>query len=446
MNPLNSSSRLQSESRSIYNRVFWMSYLANISLVTANALTFRFAELIAFFGGTEQLAGVVVSTGMIGAVIARLFLGQALDRHGTRKLWALSSMLFIAGCSAFVLCDRISPLIFAARIAFATGLAGMFTSSIVHIQKQVPPHRRTEAIGNLGSSGFLGMIIGTHVADWISRSLPPGRPQFEAWFGGATVLGIVYLALVLVLTRHDVHCRPKRTPAAHRLIFRFWPGPVTLVAVMMGIGFAVTTVFLTRFATARNLSGIGVYFTGYAISAFTFRVAARNWSTTIGPHRMILMGLTGHCIGLTLLPFVNADWHFLIPATACGFGHAILFPAVVSLGSGRFPRRYRGTGTTIVLGFTEIGFLVSAPILGLLIDRFSFSTMFFAAAFTTFVVGVVYARVSARSVNPERGLVKSTASPKSIALQSDDDECQIVEPEPANAPANIVLHSIGRSV
>ena len=40
-------------------------------------------------------------------------------------------------------------------------LAGMFTCSIVHIQNQVPAERRTEVIGNLGSSGFLGMIVGS---------------------------------------------------------------------------------------------------------------------------------------------------------------------------------------------------------------------------------------------------------------------------------------------
>ena len=77
----------------VYTRVFWLSYTANCALVIANALTFRFAELVAFLGGSEQLAGAIVSTGILGAVIVRLFLGQAIDRHGTRKLWILNSVL-----------------------------------------------------------------------------------------------------------------------------------------------------------------------------------------------------------------------------------------------------------------------------------------------------------------------------------------------------------------
>ncbi|NQY86066.1 MAG: hypothetical protein HRT34_15070, partial [Alcanivorax sp.] len=44
----------------VYNRVFWFAYAANIVMVGANALTFRFAELIAFLGGTELTTGEII--------------------------------------------------------------------------------------------------------------------------------------------------------------------------------------------------------------------------------------------------------------------------------------------------------------------------------------------------------------------------------------------------
>ena len=49
--------------RSIYHGAFWLAYLANVLLVCANSLTFRFAEFIAAVGGTEVLSGQIVSTG-----------------------------------------------------------------------------------------------------------------------------------------------------------------------------------------------------------------------------------------------------------------------------------------------------------------------------------------------------------------------------------------------
>src|SRR5262249_31208563 len=156
---------------------------------------------------------------------------------------------------------------------------------------------------------------------------------------------------------------------------------IVLVAMMMGLAFTVMSVFLTRFATSIGLRSIGTFFIGYAAAAFAFRVATRNWSSTMGRHRMVLLGLLGVGCGQVLFLLVSAEWLLLIPVFSGGLGHALLFPAVVSLGAGAFPRHYRGSGTTLVLGFSEIGTVLSAPILGTIIDSMGpagFSAMFLA--------------------------------------------------------------------
>jgi len=213
------------------------------------------------------------------------------------------------------------------------------------------------------------------------------------------------------------------TPPVHRLIFRYWPGNVVLVAMMMGISLTVTTIFLTRFATRLGMiNGVGTFFTAYALTAFLFRVQTATWSRTIGRHRMIWLGLAGHCLGHGILPFVTQEWHFLIPAVACGFGHALLFPAVVSLGAGAFPKEYRGSGTTITLGFVELGSALSAPVLGWVIDqggRFGFTRMYWISSATAFAIGVIYALS-----NPAVDVEKEVPSPH-----------QSREPEPSTAMA-----------
>jgi MFS family permease len=381
----------------VYNKIFWLSYIANVSLVTAVALTFRFAELVAYLGGTEQIAGTIVSIAVLGALVVRLFLGQAIDHYGTRKLWITSSLMFVASCSLFLICTQLTWMIYAARMGFAIGVAGMFTSSVVHIQKQVPAHQRTEIIGSLGSSGFIGMIVGSQLGDWIFHAFPDGPPQFLALFGGTVVLSLFYLGMVIYLTRRDGHIRPRHTFPAHQLLFRYWPGNVVLAAIMMGVGLSVTTVFLTRYATSMQMkNAIGTFFTGYAISAFICRVSTRHWSRTYGRHRMILIGLSGHALGHCLLPLVSFEWQFLIPAAACGLGHALLFPAVISKGAGAFPRQFRGSGTTLVMGFIDLGTVVSAPILGTIIDLFGFTQLFLTSATTIVAIAVIYGLTTAR--------------------------------------------------
>jgi MFS family permease len=366
----------------------------------ANALTFRFAEFVSWLGGNQETAGMIVSVGIFGALLVRLVLGQGIDNYGTRRLWILGCVVYITSSSLFLGLFHLGWPIYVARLGFAAGIATMFTCSMVHIQNQVPASRRTEVIGNLGSSGFVGMILGSQMGDWIFRITPEGHTRFLVLFGGTVLLGLVYFGLVFTLTRGDVHRRMFRTPGVHRLLFRYWPGNVVLVAIMMGISLTVTTVFLTRYATTLGLvNGVGTFFTGYAVMAFLFRVQTATWTRTIGRHRMIWLGLAGHCFGHGVLPFVTREWHFLIPAVACGFGHALLFPAVVSLGAGAFPKEYRGSGTTITLGFIELGSAVSAPILGWIIDQdggLGFTRMFCFTSALAFAIGLTYALTNPR--------------------------------------------------
>jgi len=389
-------------SNSIYNRTFWLCYFANSLLVTGNALTFRFANFVEFLHGNEQTTGIIVGLGLTAALLFRLRLGSDIDHFGTRRIWLGSSILFLIGCLLLVTVQSLDWQIFAARIAFAVGIAGMFTSAIVFIQNQAPPERRTEIIGNLGSSGFIGMIAGSLLADLIMNTVPESHWRYTLLFGACGLLGVCYLGLVMVVTRQAVHRRPRKTPALLKLMTCHWPGPVLLVAVMMGVGMAVTTVFLTKYVKVKGFIGIGPFFFSYAVSAFLFRVMSRNWSRTVGRHRMILLGLCGNAVGYLLLSFVTASWQLTIPAVACGFGHALLFPAVVSLGAGSFPIEFRGLGTTLILGFCELGCAIFAPVLGTIIDHAGFQMMYTIATISAVTVAVIYQLTAARQRDTEQ--------------------------------------------
>ena len=405
------------EDSQIYGLNFWLAYVANVCLVCANSLTFHFADFVASLGGTEATSGQIVSAGLVAAVGMRFVLGQGLDHFGARRVWLMSSLLYISAGLLFLSLTTLSPVLWLARIGYQVGMAGMFSSSMVHIQNQVPTHRRTEVIGSLGSSGFLGTILGTQLSDWCFVALKPTGWQFTAMFAGAATLGFLHAVVVLGLTRHDAHERPDVTPGGWKLLMRYWPGNVVWVASAMGTSFSVTTVFLTRFATSLGFSGIGTFFLAYSITAFSCRWLLREWSLTGGRHRMILWGLGAQTLGLWSFCGVAREWHFLVPALLCGFGHALLFPAVVSLGAGKFPVQFRGSGTTLVLGFIEMGTIFSAPLLGFTADYTKdrwilppgteFAPMFVLSGLVAGAVGLLYAATTARRPDREMREVAS---------------------------------------
>lgn len=378
----------------LYGRTFWLAYLANSLLVMGNALTFRFAELVSFLGGTESIAGDIVAFGTAVAVVIRLSMSHVLDHYGTRRMWPICALMYIGGSILFLNATELSWVLYAARAAFFVGLTGMFACSMTHIQNHVPTDRRTEVIGNLGSSGFVGMILGSNLSDWILDAIPDGRFRFIVLFGGSALIGSLYLILIILLTQDHSHEFQSPIPPAFRLMVRFWPGTVVVAAMVMGLGVTATQTFLTRFATSQKMEGIGLFFTGYAMSAFVFRLLVQNWSRTIGRHWMLVRGLLGHTAGHAMLAYVTSSWQLIPASLLCGFGHALLFPAVVSLGAGAFPKECRGTGTAIILGFADFGSLIFAPILGRIIVHSGFRTMYLTSSGIAFAVALGYLLVA----------------------------------------------------
>ncbi len=385
--------------------VFVLSYIANLLLVTANALTFVFADWVAWLAqhGTtgvayqEELPGRIIQYGILAAICVRMFLGQSIDRFGVRRVWALMASLAFTGISIFATLTTVSPLLVLGRILFATGLAGMFTCSTFHIQSCVPEFRRTEFIALLGSSGFVGMILGPQLADFL-RWLADDDVNvfFPRVFMLAAGLLAAYIVCLLLVTRGLP--RPEKheaRPSLLTLTRRHWPGLVVVVSMTMGLVFTVPSLYLVRFNQHEHFGGIAAYWTIYALTAFTFRLRTAALSQRVGRYRLILMGLIFQGLGLWSLIPVSVWWHLLFSAVLCGFGHALLFPSIVSLGSGTFPPRYRGSGINLTLGCLDLGSGISAPLLGKIIDLpqfdgVGFRQMFFFAGAMPLILAVVW--------------------------------------------------------
>ncbi|MEM1063443.1 MAG: MFS transporter, partial [Planctomycetota bacterium] len=324
------------------------------------------------------------------------------DRFGVGRVWRVMTVSMLLGAAGFWLVRSLGWPLYTARTLFAVGLAGGFTAANLFVQTRAPAGRGTEAIGTLGTSGFIGLIIGTQIGDRFFFD-PADGFTYDVIFGLTTLLAVANTAAVFWVTRDVRHRRPEENPPLHRLMLRHQPLGPTAVALVMGGVFCVTQVFLTRFATSLGIADIGMFFAGYAVSAFSFRLLTRKWSQRIGRHRMLVIGLTGYVVGFATLTTATAEWQFVFPAVCIGFGHALLFPSVVSLISEAYPPAYRGSGTNAALGCMEFGTLASAPLFGAAIDGLAagYAVVFLGLVATSAVVLVTYGSRAWRAHDPE---------------------------------------------
>jgi MFS family permease len=102
---------------------------------------------------------------------------------------------------------------------------------------------------------------------------------------------------------------------------------------------------------------------------------------------------------LLFLP-VRQAWQFVFPAVFIGVAHAMLFPAVIASGSGSFPARYRGLGTTVMLAMFDLGNLIGSPLVGEILHWSqeagwrAYPTMFVAVSALLSLAAAVYAAFS----------------------------------------------------
>ena len=390
-----------------YGPRFWFTYLANIGLMVAVSLLFRYADFVHHLGGTEKQLGLITGIGMFGAISARCFQGVAIDRYGASRIWLLSLVLLVVCLLGHLTIRSIQPpWIHFLRIIYTVSLAGAFGASITYVSLRAPANRMGEMIGMLGSSGFIGMAIGPSIGDWLFADVDPSLLVSRLFFW-STAAAMFSLSCAFAATFGESD-RPTASAAVSfaelwNRVRKYHPGWTMLVGFAMGVGIGMPGTFLSSFALERGIAELGWFWTPYAIIAFIVRIFTRTLADDWGTRPTILIGLG--CMAASMLAYlaVASGPSLIFPAALGGFAHAFLFPATVSEGNHSFPQEYRGLATNLTLTMFDIGLLIGQPVFGWTVDSARASGMngyvvaFSVVALFLVAVTTVYATLGVRS-------------------------------------------------
>jgi MFS family permease len=325
----------------------------------------KYADFVTHLGGAEGQLGLIVGVGMVGSLMMRFGQGIGIDRLGAKTIWLWSLVFLVVSLFAHCLIQSATgPVIFLLRILMQTSVAGVFGASITYISRRVPPQRMAEIVGTLGTSGFIGILIGPQVADWICAGETIDRGQLNQLFLTAGCLAGVAFAAAWGATRGQAIRPVRKSPNLFALMQRYHPGVTMLVAAAVGAGVSVPNTFLRTYAAEIQIPQSGLFFATYAITAFAVRMLTRRQFERRGNRVWVIWGLAAMASSMLLYLTVRTTWQLMIPGSMAGVAHALLFPAVVASGSTAFPERYRGLGTTLMLGMFDTGALVGAPAVG----------------------------------------------------------------------------------
>ncbi len=383
-----------SDSQRLYTLQFCQVLFAATLTMTGVSMQFHFGEYVTSLGFDVSTFGQLAGIGMIGSLLLRLHIGRWIDQLGCRRCFVTSAIVGAAANVSFQFLEDYYAIA-AARIVMQSAIATFLATVAVYAAQVAPAERRAESLGTIGIGGFLGMMIGPAIGDWILQDSAFAANRFSWYFClvGACTLAAGALVLNLDMPRrHEPDGERVRT-----VVMRFWPGWVLLPPIVFAAALTVHMNFLERYVEYRHFQNLRWFFLIYAPSAIAIRLLFRRLPQQLGRRRVCLFGLLLMAGGLLLFIPVHREWQLIFPAFVMGSGHSLVFPSMVDLAAERMPMRYRGLGTSLALGAMDIGFFSGGFVWGELIKRRGFEQMFVTAACTVVFVAGFFA-VSARRV------------------------------------------------
>jgi MFS transporter len=320
----------------------------------------RIPAVKAALGLNDGELGLALLSSAIGAVCTIPFIGRSVNRYGSRKVTAISSM---ALCFSLVLPSlAVNALsLSAALFAFGAAAAAMDVSMNaqgVEVEKGLGKPTMSRFHGMFSLGGMVGAAVGGVVA---ARSI---RPAIHFGLSALVYLLAIVVIAPLLLETHDGVQPDERKVSLKRI-------PRALLA-LSAIGFCIllsegamadwTAVYLRQVLNA----GPGTAAAGYSVFSAAmaiFRFLGDLITSRLGPARTVRVGaIVAACGMMWTLSMPSAAW--AMPGfAAAGAGFSVIIPLVFG-GGGRVQSISPGAGIATVTGISYIGFIVGPPAIG----------------------------------------------------------------------------------
>ena len=388
---------------------FVLAWLANTAqyilmymLITTMAL-----YAVKQFAAGEAMAGFASSAFVVGATVARIFTGYFVDRLGRRPVMLVSLVVATVICALYLPAGTLGLLILVRTLhGFAYAFAS--TALMAIAQGAIPTSRRAEGTGYFALGSTLAAAVGPGLALFVVNSLDY-RTLFLICLGTA-VAGMVFG--FILREPGSGAAQSAETPAAApvraglRLSHMLHPAvvPIGLFMLLIGLAYSGVITYLNGYAEQRSLvAGAGLFFAAYAVAMFLMRFVLGRVQDRHGDNVVVYFGLLFFALALGLLAMAHADWQVVLAGALTGLGYGSLMPAAQAIAVGSVASHELGSGISTLLLLADVGIGVGPVVLGYVVSRTGYGTMYWALAVVVVFALVFYRLTHGKLERAKRG-------------------------------------------
>jgi MFS family permease len=366
----------------------------------------------------DQLAFALVCLG-IGSVLGMPFAGRLVERYSSRTVSLVATGLFLGGCSVLPLSS--SLFVFGAMLLIV-GVGAGLGDVAMNVQGHLVEVRRGRVLmpywhGIFSIGGVSGSLCGWFCAG-VGVPLSWQLPMVSAVL--TVVMGLATTHYLPDRTRDSsARAKPLKEVVGRRSENRLASGSITsqerrrnfepviillgivIFATALGEGAANDWLALLLVDTRSAPAALGALtYGGFNLTMAIGRFAGGAVIQRYGRVPVLRSAGALACVSVTALCLVNSTLVALLGAFGWGLGLSVVFPAVISA-AGEIP----GRGVAAIAQVATIGyagFLVGAPLIGLLAHLMPLDRAVLAVAAIVLLIVILAPAAKERSLNPAK--------------------------------------------
>lgn len=336
-------------------------------------------------------AGLTASIFIAGDMVARLTVGQHLERLGKRRV-VVVSLLLCTGLSALYLVIDSLPLLMGVRFVQGMTYGAISSALTTTVSLVLPPERRSEGMGYFMLSLSLGSAIGPLLCMQLLQA-----DDYTAIFALGT--GSIFIAFIIALFIRDVPAAPGGAPDGTHP--RGWERflersalPIALVGFVLFYSYSSVLTFISAYGTAVGLAGAATwFFVAVAAATLAARLTLGRVADRRGEDAVLLPLFLLFVIGLLMVATAR-DGVWLLTA---GFLIGLLVAMLTAIGQVIAirhcpPERY-GKATSTFHGAMDLAYAVGPVAHGLVIDAWGYRDLYLLMAAIGLLAMVIYIAV-----------------------------------------------------
>lgn len=313
--------------------------------------------------GGGEYKGLIISFFTITAMLSRPFSGKLADKIGRIPVIMAGSAVCFACSLVYPLLTSVSGFLLLRLVhGFSTGFTP--TGQAAYLSDIIPPERRGEAMGLLGTAGTLGMALGPAIGGMLGNNFGINSVFYCSSAFAFISIGIVFRIRETLVEKNKFRIGLLKV----NKVDLFEPKVLTpcLVMVLCSYAYGATFTIMPDFGEYIGIRNKGLLFTYLTVASLLVRLLGGKASDHFGRRQVLYLSTLFIAIGMLIIAFAGTPLQLIIGITTYGLGQGATSPTLLAWATDLSDIQYKGRGVASLYIFMELGIGIGAFASGLI--------------------------------------------------------------------------------